>query len=208
MMKMWRWYYFKDWSWLWTLLFQKLCTFFLHFPARCCSLTTIRWGCFTGRNCSYYRVNFATLICGLLSFLGLVKVSEANFLSGLLELVVVCSDFKSTSSFFLSFLFGVIGTILAMIVLLKSGIHDLFSSFLTALSICDTIFLLLAVFYFLALWFYVNNIAIFLDLFSPGYFHSQRGLPPSVVLIFRETWMQLDSPSVSVLSTTYCLKSK
>ena len=44
-------------------------------------------------------------------------------------------------------IFGVIGTILAMIVLLKSGIHDLFSSFLTALSICDTIFLLLAVFY-------------------------------------------------------------
>ena len=44
-------------------------------------------------------------------------------------------------------LFGVIGTILSMIVLLKPGIHDLFSSFLTALSMFDTIFLILAIFY-------------------------------------------------------------
>ena len=43
--------------------------------------------------------------------------------------------------------FGIIGTILSMIVLLKPGIHDLFSSFLTALSICDSIFLLLAIFF-------------------------------------------------------------
>ena len=60
----------------------------------------------------------------------------------------------------------------------------------------------------MALWFYGNNIAIFLDLFSLACFLPRRGLLSSVVWIFRETWIQLDGPWGSALNTMYSLISK
>ena len=42
-------------------------------------------------------------------------------------------------------LFGIVGTLMSIVVLLKPRIRDFFSGFLTALSICDTLFLILAI---------------------------------------------------------------
>ena len=44
-------------------------------------------------------------------------------------------------------IFGIIGTIMSMIVLLKPRIRDFFSSFLIALSVFDCSFLIMAIFY-------------------------------------------------------------
>ena len=44
-------------------------------------------------------------------------------------------------------IFGIIGTIMSMIVLLKPRIRDFFSSFLIALSMFDCSFLIMAIFY-------------------------------------------------------------
>ena len=44
-------------------------------------------------------------------------------------------------------IFGIIGTIMSMIVLLKPRIRDFFSSFLIALSVFDGSFLIMAIFY-------------------------------------------------------------
>ena len=44
-------------------------------------------------------------------------------------------------------IFGIIGTIMSMIVLLKPRIRDFFSSFLIALSVFDGTFLIMAIFY-------------------------------------------------------------
>ena len=44
-------------------------------------------------------------------------------------------------------IFGIIGTIMSMVVLLKPQSRDLFSKFLTALCVFDCIFLIMAIFY-------------------------------------------------------------
>ena len=42
-------------------------------------------------------------------------------------------------------LLGIVGTLMSIVVLLKPRIRDFFSGFLTALSICDALFLILAI---------------------------------------------------------------
>ena len=42
-------------------------------------------------------------------------------------------------------LFGIVGTLMSIVVLLKPRIRDFFSRFLTALSICDALFLTLTI---------------------------------------------------------------
>ena len=40
---------------------------------------------------------------------------------------------------------GIVGTLMSIVVLLKPRIRDFFSGFLTALSVCDALFLILAI---------------------------------------------------------------
>ena len=42
-------------------------------------------------------------------------------------------------------LLGIVGTLMSIVVLLKPRIRDFFSGFLTALSVCDALFLILAI---------------------------------------------------------------